>query len=149
MQTDEPTNTDPMSYLRDALRKPEAGEKQVQGMLVRIDCDAKGIIFTLKSGAGLLKLRTASFEEIDITTFAPDVAGEITCGVRKPENAVVVCYLPESDVRAKTEGTIRSLEFVPNGLQTQSLTLSQQNLAALPPPLRKWLCLSGMSTSYF
>jgi tetratricopeptide (TPR) repeat protein len=112
MQTD--TNTDPASYLRDALRKPAAGERQVQGMLVRIDCDGKGIIFTLKSGNGLLRLKTASFEEIDITTFAPDVAGEITCGVRKPENAVVVCYLPGSDARAKTEGTIRSLEFVPS-----------------------------------
>jgi tetratricopeptide (TPR) repeat protein len=113
-ETDVPTNTDPTSYLRDALRKPEAGERQVQGMLVRIDCDAKGIIFTLKSGGGLLRLRTASFEEIDITTFAPDVAGEITCGVRKPENAVVVSYLPETDARARTGGTIRSLEFVPS-----------------------------------
>jgi hypothetical protein len=34
--------------------------------------------------------------------------------VRKPENAVVVSYLPGNDLRAKTEGTIRSLEFVPN-----------------------------------
>jgi tetratricopeptide (TPR) repeat protein len=113
MQKDVATNTDPASYLRDALRKPEAGERQVQGMLVRIDCDAKGIIFTLKSADGLLRLKTASFEKIDITTFAPDVAGEITCGVRKPENAVVVCYLPASDTRAKTNGAIRSLEFVP------------------------------------
>ena len=107
------TNSDPASYLRDALRKPEAGETQVQAMLVRIDCDAKGIVFTLKSGAGLLRLRTASFEDIDITTFAPDVAGEITCGVRKPENAVVVSYLASVDTRAQADGTIRSLEFVP------------------------------------
>jgi tetratricopeptide (TPR) repeat protein len=114
LQTNEVTNTDPTSYLRDALRKPEAGERQVQGMLVRIDCDVKGIIFTVRSGDGLLRLKTARFEEMDITTFAPDVAGEITCGVRKPENAVVVSYLPGSDVRAKTGGTIRSLEFVPN-----------------------------------
>ena len=60
-----------------------------------------------------IRLKAASFEEMDITTFAPDVAGEITCGVRKPENNVVVGYLPGGDVRAKTEGTIRSLEFVP------------------------------------
>jgi tetratricopeptide (TPR) repeat protein len=111
MQTD--TDTDPTSHLRDALRKPESGERQVQGMLVRIDCDAKGITFTLKSSAGLLRLRTPRFEEIDITTFAPDVAGEITCGVRKPENNVVVSYLPGVDARAKTNGAIRSLEFVP------------------------------------
>lgn len=82
-------------------------------MLVRIDCDAKGIIFTLKLGSGLLRLKTASFEQIDITTFAPEVAGEITCGSRKPENNVVVSYLPAADARAKTEGAIRSLEFVP------------------------------------
>jgi tetratricopeptide (TPR) repeat protein len=107
------TNNDPTSYLLDALRKPEAGERQIQGMLVRIDCDAKGIIFTLKSDVGLLRLTSANFEEVDLTTFAPDVAGEITCGLRKPENLVVVSYLPASDARAKTEGTIRSLEFVP------------------------------------
>ncbi len=112
-QKDVVTNYDPASHLREALRKPEAGERQVQGVLVRIDCAAKGIIFTLKSGDGLLRLKTASFEEIDITTFAPDVAGEITCGVRKPENAVVVSYLPVNDARARTGGTIRSLEFVP------------------------------------
>ena len=107
------TNNDPTSYLREALRKPESGERQVQGMLVRIECDAKGITFTLRSGDRLLRLKTPSFEEIDITTFASDVAGEITCGVRKPENAVVFCYLPGSEARAKTDGTIRSLEFVP------------------------------------
>lgn len=112
-QTDVVTNYDPSSHLREALRKPEPGERQVQGMLVRIDCGAKGIIFTLKSGDGLLRLKTASFEEIDMTTFAPDVAGEITCGVRKPENAVVVSYLPGDDARARTGGTMRSLEFVP------------------------------------
>jgi tetratricopeptide (TPR) repeat protein len=114
MRTDETPNIDPTSDLRDALRKPEAGEKQVQGMLVRIDCDAKGIVFTLKSGSGLLRLKTASFEKIVITTFAPDVRGEITCGGRKPENPVVVNYLPGSDARAKTDGTIGSLEFVPS-----------------------------------
>lgn len=113
-RTETVDHIDPMSYLQEALRKPEAGERQVQGTLVLIDCDAKGIIFTLKSGGGLLRLKTASFEEIDITTFAPDVTGEITCGVRKPENPVVVSYQPGGDVRAKTDGTIRSLEFVPN-----------------------------------
>jgi tetratricopeptide (TPR) repeat protein len=111
LQTD--TNNDPASYLRDALRKPEAGEKQILGMLVRIDCDSKGIIFTLKSDVGLLRLKTISFDEVDLTTFAPDVEGEITCGVRKPENPVVVSYLPAGDALSKTVGTIRSLEFVP------------------------------------
>jgi len=113
-QTDKDTNTGPDSHLRSALRKPKSGERQIQAMLVRIDCDAKGIVVTLRLDGGLVRLRASSFEEIGITTFSSDVGGEITCGVRKPENAVIVCYLPESDVRARTKGTIRSLEFVPS-----------------------------------
>ncbi len=110
---DTPETHDPMFYLREALRKPADGETQVEGMLVRIDCDAKGITFIVKVGDRLLKLKAESFEEMDITTFSPDVAGEITCGPRKPENIVVICYVPNTDARAKTDGTIRSLEFVP------------------------------------
>jgi tetratricopeptide (TPR) repeat protein len=113
-QTAVETNIDPDSQLRDALRRPESGETQVQGMLVRIDCDAKGIVFTVKTDIGVLRLRTANFKEVDITTYASDVAGEITCGARKPENAVVVCYHPANNARTRTAGTIRSLEFVPN-----------------------------------
>jgi tetratricopeptide (TPR) repeat protein len=113
-QTDEPLNSDPMSYLRDALRRPLTGERQVQGTLARIDCDSKGIVFTLRSDTGILRLKTASFGEMSIKTFAPDVSGEISCGVRKPENTVVVCYLPGSDVGSRTGGAIRSIEFVPS-----------------------------------
>lgn len=114
MQTATVTNTDPKYDLQDALRKPETGEVQFQGTLVRIDCEARGIIFTLRSGSGLIRLKSASFNGVTIKTFAPDVSGEITCGVRKPEHVVVVCYIPGSGGRAQTSGTIRSLEFVPN-----------------------------------
>ena len=110
---DAPEARDPMFYLREALRKPADGETQIEGMLVRIDCDAKGIIFVVKVADSLLRLRAKSFEEMDITTFSPDVGGEITCGPRKPENLVVICYVPNADAKAKTDGTIRSLEFVP------------------------------------
>jgi hypothetical protein len=111
---------DPSSYLRDALRKPADGEKQVEGTLIRIECAAKLIVFVLRVGDRLLKLKTVSFENIDITTFSSNVAGEISCGQRKPENSVVVCYLPSTDVRTKTEGTIRSVEFVPPDFKLKS-----------------------------
>lgn len=107
-----PEVKDPAHYLREALRKPAEGETQVEGTLVRLECDAKGITFVVKVGERLLKLHAESFEQLDITTFSSDVAGEITCGPRKPENTVVVCYVPASDAR-KVDGTIKSLEFVP------------------------------------
>ena len=104
---------DPSSYLQEALRKPEEGEKRVQGSLVRIECDAKGITFVIKVDDRLVKLHTDRFENIQIVAFTTEVKGEITCGPRKPENAVVICYVPSTDPRAKFEGTIKTVEFVP------------------------------------
>jgi len=102
---------DPSRYLREVLRKPAAGETQLQGTLVKIDCDAKGIVFVVQTPAGLLRLKTASFENIDLTTYDPKVQGEITCGART--SVVVVCYIPNADKRQKIDGTLKSIEFVP------------------------------------
>ena len=110
-------NLDPSSYLREALRKPAADETQVQGLLERIDCDAKGILFTVKVGEQVLKLRTDSFETLDLTSFSPDAGNQISCGPRKPENNVVLCYVAARDSRTKADGTLRSVDFVPKDFQ--------------------------------
>ena len=106
-------SVDPSSYLREALRKPEAGETQLQGLLKQIDCDAKGITFIVQIGERMLKLSTPSFDDVDLTSFSPDGGSEIKCGPRKPENNVIVDYVPASDARAKTNGVVKSIEFVP------------------------------------
>ena len=103
--------TDPSSYLREVLRTPGAGETQMQGTLVKIECEPKGIVFVVQTANGLLRLRTASFDDIEITTYDPKVAGDITCGERK--NVVVVCYLPNTDKKVKADGILKSIEFVP------------------------------------
>jgi FimV-like protein len=104
---------DPAAALRESLRRPAAGETQAQGTLVRIDCDAKGITFTAKINGSLLKFRTDSFSHVDLTSFSEDAGREVTCGPRKPEDNVVVCYLAATDPRAKIDGVIKSIEFVP------------------------------------
>src|SRR6266498_5820249 len=104
---------DPSFYLREALRKPAEGEKQIQGALVRVECDAKVVTLLIRTASGMLRLKAAGFEDLDIVAFTTDAGGEISCGPRKPENPVVVCYLPASDVRAKVDGKARSIEFVP------------------------------------
>jgi predicted Zn-dependent protease len=104
---------DPSVYLREALRKPAEGEKQVQGTLVRVECEAKGVTLVIRIASGMLRLKAAGFEDLDIVAFTTDAGGEISCGPRKPENPVVVCYLPASDVRTKVDGKARSIEFVP------------------------------------
>lgn len=104
---------DPAAALRDSLRRPVTGETQTQGTLTRIDCDAKGITFVVKVGNRLLKLNTDTFPHANIMSFSEDAGDEITCGVRKTQNNVVVAYVPLNDPRAKVDGALKSLEFVP------------------------------------
>ena len=104
---------DAFSDLHDALRQPAAGEKREQGILLRLECDAKGILFVVQLADRLIKLRTTQFENIQITAFTTDAGSEISCGPRKPVNPVVVCYLPATNPKAKWDGDLRSVEFVP------------------------------------
>ena len=104
---------DPWSYLRDALRKPQTGEMQAQGILERVDCDAKGLTFVIKLSDRVIKLRAAKFQDVDLTSFSQDAGREITCGARNPESSVVVNYTAQGDARAKVDGQAISLEFVP------------------------------------
>ena len=104
---------DPSSYLREALRQPKAGETQVQGTLVRIECDAKGMVFVVQEGATLLRLRAASLDEMELTTYDPAIRGNVSCGERKPANAVVVAYVVNADPKLNINGILKSIEFVP------------------------------------
>jgi tetratricopeptide (TPR) repeat protein len=113
VQTSRAPQNDPSYYLREALRKPAAGETQLQGKLVKIDCEPKGLVFVVQTAAGLLRLRTTSFDAITLTTYDPKVNGELSCGPRKPENVLVVCFLPNKDKRLKIDGVLKSVEFVP------------------------------------
>lgn len=105
---------DPSYYLRDALRKPGAGETQLQATLVKIECEPRGaMVFVVQTATGLLRLRGPSFDAVEITTYDPKVAGEITCGTRTWNNVVVVCYVPSTNKALKIDGTLKSIEFVP------------------------------------
>ncbi|MGI8734157.1 MAG: tetratricopeptide repeat protein [Pyrinomonadaceae bacterium] len=112
--------TNPFAYLQEALRTPGEGEKQVQGTLVRLECDAKGIMFVIQLPDRLIKLKTTRFENIQITAFTNEAGSEITCGPRKPQNLVVVCYLPVNDSKVRHDGELRSVEFVPKDFKLKS-----------------------------
>jgi FimV-like protein len=104
---------DPAAALRESLRKPLADETQVQGSLTRIDCDAKNITFVVKVGNRLFKFNTDTFQHAHMVSFSDDAGRQITCGSRKPQNNVVIAYLPATDARLKIDGVLKSVEFVP------------------------------------
>ena len=112
---------DHAAVLREALRKPAAGETQTQGKLARIDCEAKGITFLVRINERFLKLKSDSFSYVYLMSFSEDAKGEITCGLRNPENNVVVSYLPSSNVRLKVDGVIKAIEFVPDDFKLKAM----------------------------
>jgi tetratricopeptide (TPR) repeat protein len=95
------------------VREPEEGEVQSLGLLMRIECDAKGVTFVVKVGESVLKLRAVDFDHIQIMSFTPDVSGEMGCGARNPANRVLVTFRPSKDTGAKFDGELTAVDFVP------------------------------------
>lgn len=104
--------TDWNVIISESLRKPQTGELRLQGLLTSIECNARGITFHIKTGERTIKVHRANFEGITMATFTKEVAGDITCGRRSPENAVVVTYVTAKESRG-VDGEIVALEFVP------------------------------------
>jgi tetratricopeptide (TPR) repeat protein len=101
------------AWLQQGLRKPAEGEQRVQGMLVNIECAPKNIVYTIKVGDRLLKLRSESFNNVDMVAHTDEVKHEVSCGQRKPESPIVVIYRLTADARRKIDGEALSFEFVP------------------------------------
>jgi tetratricopeptide (TPR) repeat protein len=117
-ETDTPPDTEAIGMtseeamfqaMREAMRKPQAGELRVRGVLTRIECNAKGTTFHFRVGEQVLKLSGGNMSGVHFMAFTQQEAGgEIGCGVRKPESQVVVTY------RARDKGgDLVAVEFVP------------------------------------
>ncbi|MBV9924676.1 MAG: DUF1570 domain-containing protein [Acidobacteria bacterium] len=103
--------------IRDALRRPQAGETRLQGVLTKIECGPKGLVFVFKAGERTLRLSAAGFGGLHIVSFSQEAGGELTCGPRKAETPSVVTFRAAPDAKAKTDGTLVALEFVPANFQ--------------------------------
>jgi tetratricopeptide (TPR) repeat protein len=103
--------------VNDALRKPQEGETRVSAVLTRIECGPKGLVFVLKAGDRTLRLSAAGFGGLHLVNFSQQAESELTCGARKTATHAVVTYRAAADARAKTDGALVALEFVPANFQ--------------------------------
>jgi tetratricopeptide (TPR) repeat protein len=117
-RTDDEMAADALSTaLNDALRKPLDGETRVRGVLTRIECAPKGLVFVVKAGDRLLRLSSGGFSGLHIIAYTPDAGSELSCGARKRDSPAVVTYRAAADARSKTDGSLVALEFVPANFQ--------------------------------
>ncbi|HTK25476.1 MAG TPA: tetratricopeptide repeat protein [Pyrinomonadaceae bacterium] len=104
-----------MNYIRTSIRQPGQGEKRELGFIDKAECTNKGVIyFYLHTQTQTLKLFNASPRSIQMRTFAPDMEDvRIGCPMKAVEAPVVFVYKDTPDPKAKANGEILSLEFVP------------------------------------
>lgn len=104
--------------IKNALRQPQAGEIRQTGMLEKIECDKNGQYFVFKSGTQLVKLKSP--QGLQIKTFVPDVGGmSFECGMGQFNANAVITYKPPTDKKAKHNGDLVALEFVPNSFKLE------------------------------
>ncbi len=109
-----------MQQIRNAMRKPQTGEKQVLGTVAKIECLKNKIVFHIMAGSQLLKFRALNTADIKISVFSAEAGGlQMGCNTNVPQIPAVITYTPDSDPKAKENGLLMSVEFVPRSFKLE------------------------------
>jgi hypothetical protein len=102
--------------LNQSLRKLNANEKRVLGVISKIECGKSNIIFSIKSENNPLLLQTTSLDKVKLISFVQELnESQIGCGLIKKENLALVTFIPNS--KTNSLGEIIAIEFVPKGFK--------------------------------
>ncbi|MEP6923185.1 MAG: tetratricopeptide repeat protein [Pyrinomonadaceae bacterium] len=103
-----------MEAIKKAMRQPLAGEKREMGLIEKVECGNKGMFFYLKTPTQLFKLSAASPQAIQIRAFTPEVEQiQLGCNLKQVDIPIVFTYKENPDAKAKSNGEIVALEFMP------------------------------------
>ena len=101
-----------LDSMRAALKTPGPGEKREVGMLDKVECKGRDMLFSFKTQAGVVKVSASKNPEIML--FVQDLAGmQFGCGMKSIEFPVVFIYTDKPNAKAKTAGEVRYLGFMP------------------------------------
>ena len=94
-----------------ALRRLQPDERRVEGLLERIDCNAKGIVFEVNVGGAAEWFAAASLRGVTLISHRDDLRGAIGCGPRITPDRVYVTWKPADS----PDGARRvvAVEFLP------------------------------------
>ncbi|HWT01005.1 MAG TPA: DUF1570 domain-containing protein [Pyrinomonadaceae bacterium] len=95
------------------LKKLRFSGQQACGLLVRFECDERGILLVIETDGRTLRLRNESLSGIRFVTYTAEVRGQMTCGERTPESPVLVTYRPPKRADAQSDGEAVAVEFMP------------------------------------
>lgn len=107
-----------MQAIKNAMRKPLAGEKRELGFIEKVECNNTGMFFYFKTDSQTLKLAAAAGggapPMLQIRAFTPEVEQlQFNCSLKQVDIPVVFTYKENSNSKAKSNGELIALEFVP------------------------------------
>ncbi len=103
-----------MQGIKSALRQPQTGEKRELGFIEKVECGGKGMLFYFKVQAQMLKLAAASPQAIQIRGYTPEIERlQLGCAMKQVDIPVVFTYKESQNPKAKSNGDLISMEFVP------------------------------------
>lgn len=107
-----------MKALEQALAKPKDGEKREQGFIEKIECDSKSMYFLMKTSSQILKLKATNPA---IRAFTPDGGGQqFGCGMKSFDIPAVFIYKADPNPKAKIQGELISIDFVPKSFKLEN-----------------------------
>lgn len=105
-----------MESLRRQLRQPQEGETRDLGIIDKIECDKNGMYFVMKSETQLLKLKAP--QGLPMRAYSPEISGvQFGCGMKQFDVPAVFTYKTIGDKKAKINGELVSMEFVPKSFK--------------------------------
>lgn len=96
--------------IRPDLRQVKAGEAQLQGELLAIECPRGMIRLVVEHDGQTSRVHAKAFDGIEFITYRQDRGGTISCGERPADDLVIVTYLPGP--RGATLGEVVAVEFI-------------------------------------
>jgi hypothetical protein len=95
-----------------AYRVVAPGEERVEGVLERIECDAKTntVVFYVKTSTGEARLTAPTLDKVDFITYRDDLTGAIGCGALKQALPVYVTRAFSAD---RKSSWVVAVEFLP------------------------------------
>jgi tetratricopeptide (TPR) repeat protein len=103
-----------LESMRSRVRTPGPGEKRQMGFLEAIQCKGPNMLFTFKTGGGLVKV--AAPKPPQIMMFVQDLAGvQFGCGMKPIEYPAAFVFSDKPNTKSKTLGDLLSIDFLPIG----------------------------------
>lgn len=122
-----------MRSVNQALRKAEAGEKQVIGQIQKIECKGKIINYTVKSNGETFTLFSKDFENLSLVSFIADAENaQVSCGANLADFNSVLTYKTQTDAKSSNRGELTAVDFVPKSFRFIDASEPQKETAQIP-----------------